>query len=324
MVGNSNRRHHDFSAEILGLRKRDFIAHLWKAFVDDSADQHRRQFVVAGALFGIKSGWSNFNKQWRKALHENPRIEYFHGSELRRLDGEFLQFRDADKWPKPEGGRAANAKRDALRAVVERSSDVVLYGVGVLVPEYERIRSSHPRGVEFMAKDPFEYVLQLLIHRVTETVAGLDGKAKVGFISDDSSKAAVYSKVYSEWKTKNPNTAQFMAGIGHMDDKDVYGLQAADMAASVVKGSFELLVKGESLETGFPLEEKFWRVEVHREANLLKTLETQPADTVKLEDNGDHEETPDSPEFAKLTEAMRVIMKVPKTAVQTEKKRPTK
>jgi hypothetical protein len=33
---------------------------------------------------------------------------------------------------------------------------------------------------------------------------------------------------------------------------------------------------------------------------------------------------PESPEFAKFTEAMRVIMKVPKTAVQTEKKRPVK
>jgi hypothetical protein len=29
---------------------------------------------------------------------------------------------------------------------------------------------------------------------------------------------------------------------------------------------------------------------------------------------------PDNPEFARLTEAMRVIMKVPKTAVQAQKK----
>jgi hypothetical protein len=29
---------------------------------------------------------------------------------------------------------------------------------------------------------------------------------------------------------------------------------------------------------------------------------------------------PDNPEFAKFTEAMRVIMKVPKTVIQTQKK----
>ena len=33
---------------------------------------------------------------------------------------------------------------------------------------------------------------------------------------------------------------------------------------------------------------------------------------------------PDNPEFAKFTEAMRVIMKVPKTVVQADKKRPAK
>ncbi len=33
---------------------------------------------------------------------------------------------------------------------------------------------------------------------------------------------------------------------------------------------------------------------------------------------------PDNPEFAKFTDAMRTIMKVPKTAVKTEKKRPAK
>jgi hypothetical protein len=33
---------------------------------------------------------------------------------------------------------------------------------------------------------------------------------------------------------------------------------------------------------------------------------------------------PDNPEFARFTAAMQTIMKVPKTAVQTEKKRPPK
>jgi hypothetical protein len=33
---------------------------------------------------------------------------------------------------------------------------------------------------------------------------------------------------------------------------------------------------------------------------------------------------PDSPTFARFTAAMQTIMKVPKTAIQTEKKRPPK
>jgi hypothetical protein len=287
-MGNSSNRQYDFSAEIFslfGLRKGDLLVQLWNVFVDDSADQHRRKFIVAGALFGSKSAWSSFNKQWRKCLHANPRIEYFHGSELRRLDGQFLQFRDPGKWPKPSGGIAANAKRDSLRQVIDGSVGLALYGVGILVPEYEHVRNSHPKGKEFLAGDPFEYVLQLLINRLSETLVGHQSDAEVAFISDGSSKAPIYAKVFSEWKEKNPITAQSMLGIAHLDDKKIYGLQAADMAASVVKGSFEKIDESSGLQTGFPLEERFWKIEVHREQNLLKTLDTQPLQTEKLGDN---------------------------------------
>lgn len=38
----------------------------------------------------------------------------------------------------------------------------------------------------------------------------------------------------------------------------------------------------------------------------------------------DMKKPPDSPTFAQFTAAMQTIMKVPKTAIQTEKKRPSK
>ena len=67
-----------------------------------------------------------------------------------------------------------------------------------------------------------------------------------------------------------------MLGIAHLDDEKVYGLQAADMAAAVVKGSYDALEVSSDLQTGFPLESRFWRIEVHRKDNLLTMLETQP------------------------------------------------
>jgi len=263
-------------ADLFGLRKRDFILHLWKAFVDDSADEKREKFVVAGCLFGAKASWSAFNKEWRKALHAEPRIEHFHGKELRRLEGQFGQFRDPVRWPKPTGSGVANKKRDLLRCVIEHQSSLVAFGCGVLVPEYHAVRNSHPRGRVFLAEDPFEYVLQLVISRAAETIIGIDGRARIAFVSDDSSRSAVYSQVYANWKEKNPKTAKSMLGIAHLDDEKVYGLQAADMAASVVKSSYDALEESSDLQTGFPLESRFWRIEVHRKENLLTMLETQP------------------------------------------------
>ena len=262
-------------AALFGMRQGDFIVHLWKAFLDDSADEKREKFVVAGCLFGAKTSWSAFNKEWRKALHDAPRIEYFHGKELRQLDGEFVQFRDPVRWPKPAGSEAANKKRDLLRGVIERQSALLAFGTGILVPEYREVRGSHPRGKIFLAEDPFEYVLQLVIDRAAETIAGIDSRARTAFVSDDSSRAAVYSKVYTNWKEKDPQTARSMLGISHFTNK-IYGIQAADMAASVVKGSYEALEEGNERPMGFPLESRFWRIEVHRKENLLTTLETQP------------------------------------------------
>ena len=261
---------------LLGVRPGDYVLNLWKAFLDDSADQKREKFMVAGCLFGKKQDWNAFNKEWRNALHAEPRIEYFHGKELSQLDGEFAQFRNPVMWPKPTGSEAANKKRDLLRAVIEGQSGLVAFGCGILVPEYHRVRESHPRGKVFLAKDAFEYVLQLVIDRAAKTIAEIDSKAKTAFISDDSERAPVYSQVYVNWKETNPQAAKSMLGIAHLNDEKVYGLQAADMAATVVNGSYHLLEKSSDAQTGFPLEARFWRIEVHRENNLVRMLNKQP------------------------------------------------
>lgn len=265
--------------ELLGTRKGDFVAQFWKAFIDDSADEKRAEFIVAGCIFGPKELWNVFNKAWRKALHESPRIEYFHGKELRSLNGEFFRFRDPVKYPKPAGSSAANAKRDRLRAVVE-SSGLLLCGVGVLVPEYQRVRASHPRGIQYLAEDPFEYVLQQLVFEVTSAIVKRDSTVKIGFTSDCSSRSEVYSRVYVDAKKRNPETAKAMLGLAHLDDRATYGLQAADMAASSVKTSYDNLGRDEEEKRSLPLELAFWRIQIQREANLIRMLDSQPDGTI--------------------------------------------
>jgi hypothetical protein len=61
----------------------------------------------------------------------------------------------------------------------------------------------------------------------------------VSYISDDSNRSSVYSAVYSDFKAKNPDIAQIMRGIAHLDDKKWPGLQAADLVAHIVNQVFK-------------------------------------------------------------------------------------
>jgi hypothetical protein len=232
---------------------------LWKVFIDDSADQKKKQFVVAGMFVGRLKEWHSFQRKWNKKCRENPRIQYFHGKELRSLSKQFAQFQDKSKWPDKTGIIAANAKRDALRKVIHDSGLVGL-GLGLYVPLYETFRASTPLARRLMGKDAFEYILQAVFWETTKHIIEVDERAKVAFVSDLSNKSPRYIRVFNAWKKANPNTAKHILGIDHLNDERWPGLQAADMAASSVKTVFE-----EHLATGkkikdFPLAERFYKM----------------------------------------------------------------
>lgn len=243
----------------------------WKICLDDTCDEQRKDFLCVGALMGRKQGWNDFNKEWRKALCRHPAIDYFHGKDLPKLQGPFVKFRAKQFYPFPTGMDAAVAKRTALQKAIEDSSLVGL-GIGVLLPEYNRIRERHPRGKTFMAKDAFEYVLQELVYRCTITIAEHDPTAQVSFVSDKSDHSAVYEILYDKWKQSNPKTAAFMLGISHEDDKAHFGLQGADMVASAVNRIYRSHLKDGTVPEEYPLSEAMWRISRIDENYLLTML----------------------------------------------------
>jgi Protein of unknown function (DUF3800) len=247
------------------------VTTFWKVCLDDTCDEKRQDYICAGSLIGTKDGWNSFNKEWRKALKADPPINYFHGKEFPRLTGEFEQFKDKDLYPKPTGLKAAIAKRELLRQVIIDSS-LVAFGVGVLVPEYNRIREEHPRGKTFMAADAFEYILQELVYRTAKTIIEYGLDVKVSFISDKSNRSPVYELVYENWKKSNPTTAKSMLGITHEDDETNYGLQAADMVASSVNWVYRSHLKDGKVPDDYPLNEVFWRIGRIDEKYLLSML----------------------------------------------------
>lgn len=243
----------------------------WKVCLDDTCDEKRQDYICAGSLIGTKDGWSKFNKEWRKALNSPPSIDYFHGKEVPKLSGQFAQFRNKNLYPDPAGMDAAITKRALLQQVIKDSS-LVAFGVGVLIPEYNRIREEHPRGKTFMAADAFEYILQELIYRTAKAIVDYALDVKISFTSDRSNRSKVYELVYEKWKNSNPTTAKSMLGISHEDDEKHYGLQAADMIASSVNRVYRSHLKDGTVPDDYPLNEVFWRIGRIDEDYLLTML----------------------------------------------------
>lgn len=262
---------------MVGARLGDYMA-FWKVFIDDSADQHKKKFVVAGIFVAKLATWQKFQKKWNQECRNVPRIKYFHGKELRSFSGEFRQFLDKKKWPGSTGGDAAYAKRDRLRDVVE-SFPIAGFGVGLYVPVYEEIRASEKDSHRYLGKDAFEYILQVGMYRAARQIRQFDKNAKIAFVSDNSNKAPRYTKVYAAWSKANPNTARHLMGIAHLNDEHWPGLQAADMAASIVKDMFERHQGSEESVLPYveeiPLLDRFFRIDNINKAFHMEMLSNQ-------------------------------------------------
>jgi len=217
--------------------RKGWVAVLYRTFLDDSADGKQEKYILAAGLIGRQKQWNDFGGKWKRALKEPPAIRWFHSKEWRSLTGEFHQFRDNAKWPKPTGGQAADAKREKLKQVIA-DFKLVGIGIGIVIPDYNLVRDCDPRAAEFFCSDPYAFVLQSLVFECAKGIRivskeegiGEDGHC-IGYVSDDSNKSPIYSAVYSDFKAKNPGIANIMRGLAHLDDKKWPGLQAADLLA---------------------------------------------------------------------------------------------
>jgi hypothetical protein len=230
--------------------------------------------MLAGALVGRKADWHTFEKRWDKALGNAPAIPYFHGKDLGGLEGGFATFQDEIAWPRPTGHEAANAKRDKLRSLIGESP-LVAIGVGVLVPDYEKVKASHRLGPTHMSTDVFEWTLQNILMQTVAAIKKVDDDARISFISDQTNKAPRYEAVFADFRRKNPQSARSMSSLVHLDDEKSGGLQAADMIASVVKRVHDDRFDRGEINENTPLLSKFYRIATVDESYLLAVLNGQ-------------------------------------------------
>lgn len=230
--------------------RRGSVAVLYRTWFDDTHDEKHEKYAVATGILGRPKTWTDFSKAWKQALREYPKIDYFHVKELRKLDGQFLQFRDPVKWPKPTGSQAASAKREKLKAVIENAKPIAAISVAVLVQDFNLVRNADSQAAELFRQDPYEVALQCFFYEVAKIVRRIsqeEGRGDyghcVGFVSDTDERSPIHAAVYADFKKNNPEIAKVMHGLAHLDDEKWAPLQAADMLSNFANHRFNDLLK---------------------------------------------------------------------------------
>jgi hypothetical protein len=262
---------------LLSLEAKDSMATLWTVAIDDSGDERKEVFIIAGCLVGNKAEWKAFNKAWRKQLHLAPRIEHFHQKEYSSRNGEFRQFYDSTKWPEPKGKEAAKQKRDALLLAIGKSP-LNCYAMALRVSDYNRVRNESEKARQFLDKDPWSYLIQELAFDTSISIVEFDSKANIVFVGGPHEKKAQYEEFYDGFKKKNPTIADHMLSMTHGDFRKMYSLQAADLIASEAKRSWESAERKDSPEEVFgrhPILAKFVGFKTIHENRLRGVIENQ-------------------------------------------------
>ncbi|MGB8769342.1 MAG: DUF3800 domain-containing protein [Candidatus Korobacteraceae bacterium] len=204
---------------------------LLKAYIDDSWDGSREVVTVAGAYLAYPKQWNPLRDAWRKALKRGG-INFFHSTEYYSLRGEFLQFRDPVKYPKPAGSDAAKAIRAELFKIIQKSK-IAGFAVALPIGVYEDVLRDEPYAAEILPpKDQaFKIAVQELFALLARTLIEKKWAKRIAFVYDRSDEFPAIYSVFQGFTRLNPTFANYMTTIVPLDDKRYPQLQAADVMA---------------------------------------------------------------------------------------------
>lgn len=206
--------------------------------LDESTDRHRQHvFVVAGYLARQeKVGWEDIENKWQQILTKAG-MKYFSTSEYTSLTGEFARFRDAVKYPKPQGRLAATKIRDHLQNIM-KNGRAAGFGLGFILKDYRAIRKSS-RVRKVLHSDPYgEAYTMMMVIIAGEIEEQMPSRELVAFLCDEHDKAVNVKNIYDELKRMNPVCGKRMGSLTHMDNEESPALQAADLLAAQCKEMF--------------------------------------------------------------------------------------
>lgn len=202
-----------------------------QAFIDDSGRGQDPAFVLAGWIASPEQ-WAEFSDEWKKLLHQSPRIEYFKMREAWWRQGQFSGWEITDR----------NQKVAALYPVIERFA---VKGINIVLPSivFRQYSSliNHRKANEpyFLAS----FTMMVMISQ-SEERCGIAGP--VDFIFDRQQELEIpVQEAWDELARMSPDGVPRNLGERPQfnDDKVSMPLQAADLHAWWVRRAYDDVVK---------------------------------------------------------------------------------
>lgn len=205
----------------------EYLAMLYHAYIDDSADRNRERLIVCGAIIGNRAEWGMINGKWRNRLAQDE-LQYFKSSQCETLNGQFHKFRE---YGPEDGKKRALAVRDDLYSIIT-NAPIIALGVTLSVP-FHRIMLSDPHKFGEIPQVPYRLAFQQVLAESAKAILLLGRGNIVTFGHDDGDDFHVLHDLYKEFKKRNPHYAAIMHDFVPLDDKVHPPVQAADVAAWV-------------------------------------------------------------------------------------------
>jgi hypothetical protein len=213
---------------------------VFKAYFDESWDQHQNKILVIGGMIGRYEEWSKIEWPWKQLL-EKYEIEYYRASEAEFARGQF------DKEPYRTGDSSTTAKQyDLLRKVRQDFFDVVTRGVvsglAIGIPlEIFREVANTPERLEKFGGTPYYLCGHMAMLRLLKAEKyEINSKDLMAFIFDrQEAFDAEMLKVHAALATPR---CEFHAQVGSItfDDKRRFiPLQVADTLAYEARKDLE-------------------------------------------------------------------------------------
>jgi len=192
-----------------------------RGFFDEShRDSKDKQFIMAGWLASVDE-WERISDAWQACLMAHRKINYFKSYEAYNLNGQFLKFSKSER----------DAKCLALAKVIA-SHHVRGY---IATANHKIIQNKPKRLGKMMGTRIYDWGFMTIISTVLQERSSNLEKQKIDFIFDKATELRSCIESYEEIRQKLPASQKQIAGEAIPgDDKELAGLQAADLFAGEV------------------------------------------------------------------------------------------
>jgi hypothetical protein len=238
---------------------------LLKVYADDSGSNSPPVSVLAGWI-GSPEQWLAFGKDWDDILRMSPRIEYFKLTEAMNFNGQFA-------------GISAAGRDEKLKLLVNVLIQHRLIGAAAIVP-HEVFHRHFGRTGSSALKVPYPLLFVRLMARIQRHYLSLGGDVpKIDFIFDQQVEQEQEALIgWYDFRKNAPAEVQPVIGNPpyFLDDRDVVGLQAADLMAGWMR------IQHAALFTGGPIPKAIWGDRGNEIEVLTWTLSDEVAQDIKV------------------------------------------